>query len=154
MQVHSVDLTFSASENTFKCLTSLNSFKSAYTNQLPNINCCFSVHIIRGSNFKIGLSVKQAPLEEDFSDHCDAMAYYSMGQLRGKSHKFYGVKYGAGDTVKVYVNRERKAVFFEVNGTAFGDAFILQNSDEELYGAVSCLYKEEEFILLFPEAED
>ena len=82
------------------------------------------------------------------------MGYYSLGYLRGKSHDQYGIKYGTGDTVKVYVDRDQKSVSFEVNGKGFGKAFSLGENEEELFGAVSCLCKEEEFSLVFPEAED
>ena len=68
-----------------RCMTSLNNFKSAYTDMLPDYSCKFTVKINRGTNFKIGISDQCRICEKAFSDVSGGMAYYSMAQLRDGS---------------------------------------------------------------------
>ena len=64
--------------STLKCKTSLKSFKTAYTDQLPQFSCSFTIRIIRGSNFKIGISEHTHFCDEAFSDYPGGKAFYSI----------------------------------------------------------------------------
>jgi hypothetical protein len=139
-----------------KCRTSLNSFKSVFTDSLPRYSCKFSIRILRGSNFKIGISESTNCCENAFSDLPGGMAFYSMAQLRNGSAsqgKHYGTPYRANDLVTVYVDRQLGCVFFAVNDAMFEKAFEI-DADRDYYGAVACLTKGEWFEMVQPEMED
>ena len=95
--------------------TSMNSFKTAYGNVglLPGFKYHYAVRIIKGSNFKIGVSSTRHTLDAAFSDTDDGWAYYSGGQLRHGS-KGEGPKYGesfqAHDVIGVYIDMQEVRV--------------------------------------------
>ena len=92
--------------NHFKCQTSLGDFKSCYSQHpLPSDhNSQFTIHLLKGQNFKIGLSPHPSPTEGSFADYSTGIAYYSTGQLRGMSSAQYGLKFEAGDRITCYLN--------------------------------------------------
>ena len=67
----------------------------------------FAIRIVKGSNFKLGVSRSRTTLDTAFSDSEDGWAYYSGGQLRHGS-KGEGSKYGeafqANDVIGVYLD--------------------------------------------------
>ena len=89
--------------------TSLHSFKTTYGNRAlsEGFRYHFSVRIVKGSNFKLGVSSTRDVLDQAFSDSLDGWAYYSNGQLRHGSKSegpMYGETYKADDVVGVYVD--------------------------------------------------
>ena len=57
----------------------------------------FAVHIVKGSNFKIGVSTNRLVLDAAFSDSPEGWAYYSNGSIRNGS-KGDGPQYGESFT--------------------------------------------------------
>lgn len=87
----------------------MHSFKTTYGNMPlnPGFRYFFEVRMIKGSNFKLGVSKTRRNLDLAFSDTQDGWAYYSNGQLRHNS-KGDGEKYGetfrGKDVIGVYVD--------------------------------------------------
>ncbi len=61
--------------------TSMHSFKTTYGNMplMPGFRYHYSIRILKGSNFKIGVSRTRNTLDAAFSDSEDGWAYYSGG---------------------------------------------------------------------------
>lgn len=59
--------------------TSLNSYKSTYGNTIlaRGFRYYFAIKIVKGSNFKIGISRSRAELDIAFSDIKDGWGYFS-----------------------------------------------------------------------------
>jgi len=96
----------------------MHSFKTTYGNVslLPGFRYHYAVRIIKGSNFKIGVSRTTKILDNAFSDTEDGWAYYSGGQLRHAS-KGEGPKYGesfqAEDVIGVYIDLKDVSILFK-----------------------------------------
>ena len=73
----------------------------------PGLRYHFQVRIVKGSNFKLGVSRTRDVLDAAFCDTPDGWAYYSRGQLR-HGDKSVGPEYGetfeTEDVVGVYVD--------------------------------------------------
>ena len=65
----------------------MHSFKTVYGNYplSPGFRYYFEIKLLKGSNFKIGVSKSIRCLDYAFSDTEDGWAYYSNGQLRHNS---------------------------------------------------------------------
>ena len=76
-------------------LTSLNSFKSVYSQEplVQGQRYYFEIKFLKGCNFKIGVCKNKTVKENAFCDETDGYGYYSAGQLRNGS-KTSGMKYG------------------------------------------------------------
>ena len=152
-------LSMCADERTCTSLTSLHSFKTVYGPSLvPGFRYHFTILLLKGSNFKLGVSLSRRLLDQAFSDSSDGFAYYSSGYLRN-GNKGDGPKYGESyrrkDRVGVYVDMVEGVIFFSKNDKMFGDAFrVKELLTQEVYPACSCLTKGESFELLYPQCED
>ena len=99
-------------ETYVSCLTSLNSFKTIYSTEklLSGSMYYFEIKLLKGSNFKLGVSSVNYLTEVAFCDYIDGFGYYSAGYLRNGS-KTSGEKYGRPfrgngyqDIIGVYVD--------------------------------------------------
>ena len=97
----------------------MHSFKTAFGTQplVVGLRYYFEIKCVKGSNFKIGISESTARLDPDvaFSDGAMGWAYYSIGQTRHNSKGFgenYGEPFKAKDTIGVYVDLVKGALFF------------------------------------------
>jgi hypothetical protein len=87
----------------------MHSFKTTYGTVplVEGFRYHFAIRIIKGSNFKLGVSRSRSTLDAAFSDSEDGWAYYSGGQLRHGS-KGEGSKYGEAfldnDVIGVYLD--------------------------------------------------
>jgi len=79
--------------------TSLHSFKTTYGTipMITGLRYHFAVRIVKGSNFKIGVSTNRLVLDAAFSDTSEGFAFYSNGSLRNGS-KGEGPQYGESFT--------------------------------------------------------
>jgi hypothetical protein len=87
--------------------TSLHTFKTTYGNTglLWGFRYYFQIRIIKGNNFKIGVSSSRDELDVAFSDTPSGWAYYSNGQLRHASKgegPAYGEKFSSNDVIGVW----------------------------------------------------
>jgi hypothetical protein len=104
------------------------SYKTTYgnTNLIPGFKYHFAIRIIKGNNFKIGVSRTRSNLDSAFSDTQDGWAYCSSGELRNGS-KNEGAKYGenfqAFDIIGVFIDLENVRIFF-IN--LLGNNFLLK----------------------------
>jgi hypothetical protein len=59
----------------------MHSFKTVYGNNelTPGFRYYFEIKLLKGSNFKIGVSKNRKNMDIAFSDTCDGWAYYSNG---------------------------------------------------------------------------
>ena len=114
--------------------------------------------MIKGTNFKIGVSRKAIDFNLAFSDTDKGWAYYSSGYLRhnsGGSGANYGEAFNEGDTVGVFVDLESGNLFFSKNGKVYGVAYNTKDFlTGELYPACCCLSKDEAFELVMAQPED
>ena len=141
-----------------KCITSLNSFKTVYSQRTfaANSRSYFEVKFVKGCNFKLGVSKSNTEKEVAFCDSPDGFGYYSAGCLRNGS-KTSGRKYGEPyrgtkdqDVIGVYLDTIEGRMFYSKNGVVFETAFFGPEVKGEFYAACSCLTKDESFDLLYP----
>ena len=101
--------------------TSLHTFKTTYGTipMIPGQRYHFSVRIVKGSNFKIGVSTTREVLDAGFSDGPMGWAYYSNGSLRHDS-KLQGPQYGesftAEDVIGTFVDLVEVSIYSLVEG--------------------------------------
>ena len=78
-----------------KCKSSLNSFKTVYSDEPleSGQRHYFEIKFLFGCNFKIGVSKNNTNFDVAFCDSQDGFGFYSAGQLRNGS-KTTGAKYG------------------------------------------------------------
>ncbi len=125
---------------------------------LPGNRYYFEVKFIKGSNFKVGISTREADLELAFSDKEFGWAYYCSGYLRhnsGGDGPKYGEPFGETHTVGVYVDMVKGLLFFSKNNKVFPVAY--ENKDflsMQLYPACSFFQDGESFALTLPTPED
>ena len=87
----------------------MHSFKTTYGTEplAVGFRYHFAVRIVKGNNFKIGISLSRSVLDAAFSDTEDGWAYYSGGSLRHGSKgegPEYGEAFQAHDIIGVYVD--------------------------------------------------
>ena len=73
----------------------------------PGNRYYFEVKMLKGSNFKIGVSSTREVVDNAFSDYETGWAYYSSGQLRHNSkgtRPKYGEVFRGKDVIGVYVD--------------------------------------------------
>ena len=135
------------------------SFKTAFSSEplLSGERYMFQIKLVKGCNFKIGVSTNRENPEVAFCDSDSGYGFYSAGQLRNGS-KTSGKKYGESfkgtinqDIISVYLDLIDGRLIFAKNGEVFPTAFsgpeFLNN---DFYAACCCLTKNESFELLLP----
>ena len=118
----------------------------------------YEVKFLKGSNFKIGISTRDADLDLAFSDKEHGWAYYSSGYLRhnsGGDGPSYGESFGENNIVGVYVDMIEGKLFFSKNVTVFPVAYESKDFlNMKLYPACSFFQEGESFELMMPTPED
>jgi len=117
--------------------------------------------LLKGCNFKIGVSSDRRNPEVAFCDFENGFGYYSAGQLRNGS-KTSGKKYGEcykgtlkQDIIGVYLDLVDGRLFFSKNGEVFPTAYEGEEFlNTDFYAACCCLTKSESYELMLPQPED